>query len=175
MLINTKNKLKTILVAMTALFICQGIAAQDSVTVSAKDLLPMTGNWTGRLTYLDYSSGKEQSIAAKLGIQRVGDSDDFIFSFSYPDEPKANSSDTVSVHYYGTMVDEEVVQLKTRPCSDCLTLITEQFALDGNEQKPALIRRSYLATKTSLNIRKEVKYLDGAEWIQRNEYRLERE
>jgi hypothetical protein len=170
-----KTELKNFLLLSNFLICTQVLLAQDSVTLQAKDLTPLIGNWKGNLTYLDYSSEKENTIPVQLVVYRLGESDDFVFSFSYPEEPKANSIDTVSVHYYGTMLDEEVVQIKTRPCPACLHLITEQFALDGNDQKPAFLRKRYQVDPSKLEIRKEVKFLDEEGWIKRNEYRFERQ
>jgi hypothetical protein len=67
-----------------------------SPKIKAKELNILTGaRWSGTLSYLDYSSSKKVSILSDLVVSSAGKKNSWIFSFEYPKEPKANSSDTV--------------------------------------------------------------------------------
>ena len=56
----------------------------------------MIGKWTGSLTYLDYSSGKSFSMPANVEISESG-TKNLIFDYKYPNEPKANVADTITI------------------------------------------------------------------------------
>src|SRR5690349_6018730 len=83
-------------------------AAGQTPRVGAEDFRRLTGaRWTGMLFYRDYSSGKEVSIRANLTVAEPhGDGSSWVFEYEYPDEPKANSKETVTLGEGGTRIDE---------------------------------------------------------------------
>ncbi|MEO6819792.1 MAG: hypothetical protein ABI266_00785, partial [Ginsengibacter sp.] len=70
-------------------------SAQIIPKISMKDFGTLSGSWQGSLTYLDYSSGKPFTMPADITVRRIKKSNKFIFSNIYPNEPNANSIDTM--------------------------------------------------------------------------------
>ena len=71
----------------------------------------------------------------------------FIFLNLYPDEPKATSSDTLTISNSGKMVNNETVKSKRKLGNGNTEIITELLGKDGNDNKPALIRTTYTVGK----------------------------
>jgi hypothetical protein len=53
-------------------------------------------------------------------------------------------------------------------------MITEVDGNDGNDNKKAVIRHTYLLKSNAFSIIKEVKFEGTDKWIKRNEYQLNR-
>jgi hypothetical protein len=153
-------------------FLTTGLTTKDA-TLKANDLLQLPGTWEGQLTYLDYSSGKPYSMPAHVNITTIKQNAAYGFAFIYPDEPKANSTDTILVDLKQQTIDGHAVQKVTR--TDSLIWIeTTHTSVDGNDNKPALIRHTYAIGKSKLSIRKDVQFTGTATWIQRHEYLFRR-
>lgn len=164
-----KKRSAFIIILFYTLFICSGFA-QTSIKVSAKDFKPLIGIWHGTLTYLDYSSNKPYTMPADITIEQVGKTNKFIFSNIYPDEPKANSADTITINISGEMLNEEIVKSKRKLVDGNTQIITEYLSVDGNDNKPALIRHTYTVGKSIFTKRKDVQFVGQNEWIKRHEY-----
>lgn len=147
------------------------ILAQKRATISNKDFTPLIGRWQGTLTYLDYSSSKPYTMQADIDIEQIGKSPKYIFANSYPKESNANSNDTITVSDNGGMINEEIVKSKRKLQNGNLEIITEFLRTDGNENKPALIRHTYIIGKNDYINRKNVQFVGQTEWIKRNEYK----
>lgn len=145
-------------------------SAQTLSKVKQKDFQTFVGNWNGTLTYLDYSSNKPYTMPANLEIKQLKKSNVFIFSNLYPDEPKANSSDTLTISNDGKMVNNETVKSKRKFRNGNTEIITEILSVDGNDNKPAIIRITYTVGNTIYTNIKEVKFIGQNEWIKRHEY-----
>ena len=141
--------------------------------ISVADFKPVAGEWFGHLTYLDYSSGKPYTMPANVQITLLNKEHKLLFASSYPDEPKANSTDTTIISADGAMIDEEVVK-SVKKLNDNTEIITEYKATDGNDNKPAIIRHTYTLSNKRFSIKKEVKFEGTTEWIKRNEYNYSR-
>ena len=149
-------------------FLTTSLTTKDA-SLKANDLLQLPGNWEGQLTYLDYSSGKPYSMPAHVNITAIRKNAAYAFAFIYPDEPKANSTDTILVDLKQQTVDGHTVQKVIR--TDSLIWIeTTHTAVDGNDNKPALIKHTYAIGKSKLSIRKDVQFTGTTTWIQRHEY-----
>ena len=95
----------TSLVGCVLAAVCYGQSSLfDSITV--KQLL---GDWKGRLTYLDYQSNKPYTMPADLIVTQLPNGYQLVFSNIYPNEPKANNHDTLTLREGGKMIDNEVV------------------------------------------------------------------
>ncbi len=94
------------------------------------------------------------------------------FEYQYPDEPKANSTETVAIGKDGKMFDGEAVIERTNLTDKTLKIVTEKSGPDND--KKALFRFTYLLSKTSFSIKKEVKYEGTTEFFVRNEYNWKR-
>ncbi len=146
------------------------LAFPQTPRVRAEDLRRLTGaQWTGELTYLDYRSNKKVSIPSNLTVtQSAGDELSWVFEYQYPDEPKANKKQTVTVSKDGNVIDGETVIERTSLDGGTLRIVTEQSGKDNN--KDALFRFTYLLGPSSFSLKKEVRPAGTAEFFERNEY-----
>ncbi len=145
----------------------------DEPVITSDDLNILTGKkWSGKLTYLDYKSNKEVSIPAELTVEKTDDQDVFIFINEYPEEPKANASETIRIDDNGKTFSNETVTEKISDESGYLKLVTEREGMD--DEKPALIRHTYFISIKKFVIKKEVKFSDGVNFITRHSYEFER-
>jgi hypothetical protein len=158
------------LIVIAALFVSLSLKAQ----VTVKDFEPAFGTMKGTLTYLDYTSGKPFTMPAIIILSAgTSGSGTIIRSLSYPEEPKANGTDTIIISAGGTMIDDE--KLVSRSVNAAQTeIITERDGIDGNDRRKAKIRHIYSISNTVFRIRKEVRFEGTDQWIQRNEYRFSR-
>ncbi len=148
-----------------------GAAAQ---TISAEDLKKLTGCWRGSLTYLDYGSGRPLTILANMDLTQIGNSNKFALTNAYPDEPKANSADTLTISADGSMLNDETVKSRKKLKQGKIEIVTEVKGIDGNDNKPALLRYTYEIGDNTYTLRKDVKFLDKKKWIKRHEYSYQR-
>ena len=156
----------TSLVGCVLAAVCYGQSSLfDSITV--KQLL---GDWKGRLTYLDYQSNKPYTMPADLIVTQLPNGYQLVFSNIYPNEPKANNHDTLTLRDGGKMIDNEVVMSKERLPNGDIEIITEYEGVDGNENTPSTIRRTYTVGKSSFMLRKDIRFKGQAKWINRHEY-----
>jgi hypothetical protein len=148
----------------TLLFASCVVAAQS---VSVKDLRVLVGGrWVGTLVYLDYGSGKRTEIKSNLNVVKKSDGV-WTFEYVYPDEPKANGSSDVALADNGKTFNGQTVTSKQRR-DGTLQIVTTK---DGDDNsKKATFRYTYSITPKAFSIRKEVQYVGGSEWFERNTY-----
>jgi hypothetical protein len=160
-----KNRLLTIVF----LLLCTFAKAQ---TFQVKDLSHSLGSWEGKLTYLDYSSGKPFTMLANVKISLTENKKGYIMGYEYPKEPQANSKDTTYEvdQFFGK---DKIVDFKKESNGD-FRLVTEIMGEDGNDNKKAILRHTYLLKSATYSIIKEVKFEGSDSWIKRNEYLLTR-
>ncbi len=137
-----------------------------------KDLSSSLGSWEGKLTYLDYSTGKPYTMLANILISLTENKSGYIMGYEYPKEPLANSKDTTYVtdKLFGK---EKIVEF-SKDVNGGFTLVTEIEGEDGNDNKKAMLRHTYHLKLNTYSIIKEVKFEGGDKWIKRNEYLLNR-
>jgi hypothetical protein len=157
----------TLIIIFLTTTICR---AQNSFKTIQKDFYKLSGAWEGSLTYLDYSSGKPYTMPADIAIQRIGKTNKFVFSNIYPNEPNANSIDTISISIDGKYIDKELVKSRRKLPNGDIEIITEELGKDGNDNKPATFRHTYTLGPTTYKNRKDVQFTGGTEWINRHEY-----
>jgi hypothetical protein len=164
------NKISHILTLSCILLLTLICGALVRFNTIQKDFNKLSGSWNGSLTYLDYSSGKPYTMPANLEIRRIAKTNKFVFSNIYPNEPSANSKDTVTISTDGKFIDKELVKSRRKLPNGDLEIITEEFGKDGNDDKPATFRHTYtLGPSTYIN-RKDVQFTGETEWINRHEY-----
>jgi hypothetical protein len=66
-------------------------------SLQVKDLSSSVGSWEGKLTYLDYSSGKPFTMSANINIGLTADNLGYVMGYEYPNEPHANMKDTTFI------------------------------------------------------------------------------
>lgn len=161
----------TILLVASSLF---GLTFAQQPKADKKDLQRLTGaQWRGTLTYLDYRTNKKVSIPSNLTVtQSAEDKLSWVFEYQYPDEPKANSKDTVTISRDGKTIDGETVIERKNLAGNTTRIVTEKSGSDND--KSALFRFTYLLSARSFSIRKEVRYEGSTEFIERNQYSWQR-
>lgn len=157
--------MKNIIVATLFMLFCISSKAQ---LIHINDLSASVGYWKGKLTYLDYSTGKPYSMSANIKVSLTEDKTGYIMGYEYPDEPHANSKDTTYVD--GKLFGKDKIVEFNKTSEGGFTLVTEIEGEDGNDHKRALLRHTYLLKNNSYSIIKEVKFDSIDKWIKRNEY-----
>lgn len=152
-----------------------GFGQRQHPVVSTADFSKAFGFLKGSLTYLDYSSGKPYTMPANITLMiDASNSNNIIQVMEYPDEPKANGKDTIRITEKGTKLDgENIVQKQMLPSGD-MQIITEKEGKDGNDNKKALIRHTYLINKDKYSVQKDVKFENEDKWIRRHTYSYQR-
>ena len=143
-------------------------------TITSKDLKNLAGYWEGSLTYLDYSSNKPFSMPANIVVKDFKNSNLIICSLIYPKEPNANALDTIFISKDGRLLNNAAITFKRRFNNDSLQVVTEIRGNDGNDNKAAIIRHTYMLGRNSYSVKKEVQFAGQTAWILRNEYRFKR-
>jgi len=157
--------MKNILFVTAFLLVCSSLKAQ---LVQVKDLSNSVGSWEGKLTYLDYSTGKPYTMSANIKIGLTADKKGFIMGYEYPKEPQANSKDTTFIvgNYFGK---DKIIEFK-KDSDGGYKMITEIDGNDGNDNKKAILRHTYILNSNTYSIIKDVKFEGTDKWIKRNEY-----
>lgn len=109
-------------------------------------------------------------MPADLEIKRIAGSNDFQFMHAYPKEASANSTDTLVISDDGLTIDAEPVISKKKAANGNREIITQSEGRDGNENKEALIRHTYVIGENVFEIKKEVQFKGTKEWILRHTY-----
>ena len=164
-------------IAFAVLFTCQVFAQPSNSiitenTVGPEDIEIILGDWTGSLTYIDYSSNKPYTMPADVSVKQDKNKNKLTLNFKYPNEPNANSKGQISISKKGDKINKEIVVSKQELSNEQLEIITEYNGKDN--KKKALIRNKYILGSNQFVIRKEVRFENSNEWIMRNEYSFER-
>ena len=159
--------MKRFLFTIVIAFMFSSIKAQS---LEVKDLSSSVGSWEGKLTYLDYSSGKPYTMLANIKIGITADNMGYVMGYEYPKEPHANSKDTTFIvgNYFGK---DKIVEF-TKYSDAEYKMTTEVDGNDGNDNKKAVLRHTYLLKSNTFSVTKEVKFEGSDKWIKRNEYLL---
>jgi hypothetical protein len=159
--------MKNILFFTAFLMLSFSVNAQS---LQVKDLSNSVGSWEGKLTYLDYSSGKPYTMSANIKISLTENSNGYIMGYEYPNEPQANSKDTTYIvnKLFGK---DKIVEFK-KAADGGFLLVTEIVGEDGNDNKKATLRHTYILKSNTFSIIKDVKFEGTDKWIKRNEYLL---
>lgn len=149
------------------------VSAQNA-KMSVNDLKTIEGKqWVGNLTYVNYGSGKKVSIPSNLTVTRSNaDRNIWVFDYQYPDEPKANGKSDIKLSSDGKMFNDGSVIEKQKLPGGVLKFVTTKDGMDDN--KPSLLRYTYLVSKRAFSIKKEVRTEGSAEFFERNTYRWTR-
>ena len=114
-------------------------------------------------------------MPAELVVKEFKNNSTFIpCMLLYPQEPKANTPDTIYITNGGRYLNDELIKRKQSYRNDSLEIVTEIQGIDGNDHKPALIRHTYNIGRKSYSLKKEVLFTGQAQWILRNKYQFSR-
>ena len=153
-----KNSQLLILMIAVTLFSTLHLCAQaNGKLLKIKDLEKVIGTWRGTLTYLDYSSGKPYTMPADLIINFANEQKALDRSFEYPDEPKANSKDTMKLEKNGLFLNDAKITENEIESTGNFTIVTEynsfsmrkdvQFIGKHADLKAAVLARGRLAVE----------------------------
>jgi uncharacterized membrane protein YphA (DoxX/SURF4 family) len=143
-----------------------GIHAQ---TVTKKDFTVLEGKWKGTLTYLDYTSNKDETIKSNA-IVEVKKGNVFTLGFYYTDEPKKGGKDRYRINAEGTMINNMKVIERTVQPDGGLKIVLESRGTDGNDHKAATFHHVLLIEPGKFSMSKLVRFDGEADFFRRNEY-----
>ncbi|HNR17668.1 MAG TPA: hypothetical protein PKG90_13450 [Chitinophagaceae bacterium] len=147
-------------------------SAAKSQTVSSEDFKPIEGEWKGKLTYLDYTSNKQDTIDAWLTAKLRGKAVDF--SIGYPGESGKGGKDRYEIKDNGTKINGMKIIDRTTTGDGMLKLVLEEKGKDGNDHKPATFHYELIIGETTFIMTKLVKFEGSDQFFQRNQYRFNR-
>lgn len=161
------------LFAFSILLFSESYSQEISKTSSESKIVPedlkiILGDWTGTLTYLDYSSGKPYTMPANLSVKQGKNDFELLLLITYPNEPKANRSEKIKISKDGKQLNKKHIKAKEELPNGQAQMITEYEGKDN--KKKALIRNTYILSGKQFTIRKEVQFENSDKWIIRNEY-----
>ncbi|GAA4280301.1 hypothetical protein [Gaetbulibacter aestuarii] len=138
--------------------------------ISIKDLKNIPGFWQGKLTYLDYNSGKPYSMPVNLEVEPIAGTNNLLLSISYPDEPNANGMDTLFISKNRKFINASAIVRRQELPNKTALIVTRSKGRDGNDNSEVLIRYSYTIGPSEFKLKKEVQLLNDTTWIKRNEF-----
>jgi hypothetical protein len=164
--------MKSLILFFTSLFCFLSLksSAQNAVQIQQSDIAMLQGSWKGSLTYLDYRTGKPYTMPANTIISAIPQSNNLLVEMIYPDEPKANGKDTLKVNAGFSSFDDCAIISRKKLADGSIEIITTHKGKDGNDNKNAIIRKTYTIGKNKFTNRKDVQFEGTTEWIMRNEY-----
>lgn len=172
-----------ILIAASMLFACapsepvkissiETIGADTSTTkppkASLDDFKILVGdNWSGSLNYLNYGSDKRSTIPANLEINLKGERK-IKYKIIFPKEPNSNSSDTISISKDGSKLDGQIITDRSIDEDGSLVLTAQSRDYDDNQE--ADIRTTYTISEREFRMKKDVKFDNDEDFLNRNEF-----
>lgn len=165
-----------ILIVFTVLLSFEGYA-QETTTMSSEKITPedlqiLIGEWTGSLTYIDYSSNKPYTMPANLNVKQGKNENQLLLFNIFPNEPQANSKDKIILSKNGMSLNKKDLKSKKRLSDGSIQITTEYMGNDN--KKKALIRNIYVLGEKQFVMRKEVQFIKTSEWLKRNEFKYKR-
>ena len=149
--------------------------AQKPYEIQPEELKNLQGSWKGSLTYKDYSTGKESSIAATVVCHRAkpeNESRTWVMNFDYPLEKGHDHSEEYRINKEGTVISNQPLVEKTLLPDGSLKIILEEKGKDGNDQKPATFHHIIKLSASTLTITKMVRFEGEQVFFKRNEYQF---
>lgn len=162
------------IITFIAIFISITAFSQTVKSVPVKDFEPAFGEWSGSLTYIDYRSNKPYTMPTNCNIKANG-SQQLIIQIKYPNEPQANGYDTMTISTNGQYIGTANVVAKKQLPDGTLQIITEEKGMDGNDNKPAILKHIFTIGKSVYSNVKEVKFDGTSVWLKRNAYSFKRQ
>ncbi len=175
---NVLNIKPAIFVILFSILLSSESNAQETSTalpeqiITPEDLSNLLGEWTGRLTYADYSTNKPYTMPVNLIVEPGKNANQLLLFYIYPNEPKANSKDKIVVSKDGMNLNKQALKSKQGLSNGQIQITTEYIGKDNKQE--AVIRNIYIWGAKQFIIRKEVRFEPAGEWIKRNEFSFER-
>lgn len=144
------------------------LGGTEANAVAERDLALAVGDWTGTLSYLDFSSGASVALPLELSIQQDGPC--LSLEFVFPEEPQANSESQRCLSAGGTQFDERPITERTQADES----VSFELAYDGEDNgKPALKRETYRFSEETLFVETAFRRSEADAWTVRNTIEVE--
>ncbi|MGB5388372.1 MAG: hypothetical protein WBN20_16440 [Eudoraea sp.] len=160
--------MKTTYILILCIVIGWSSFGQPQVTISDFEKLD-NSNWIGSLMYINYTDGQEVTLRTTMQILLEGNK--ILMHTQYSDEPKANSKESIKIRKDGAYLGNEELIEKNMEMG-ILKLVTKYQGKDNN--KTAMIYKTYTISENEFTIEKRVDYLDSEQKILRNRYRYQK-
>ncbi|MGB5430328.1 hypothetical protein [Eudoraea sp.] len=160
--------MKTTYILILCIVIGWSSFGQPQVTISDFEKLD-NSNWIGSLMYINYKDGQEVTLRTTMQILLEGNK--ILMHTQYSDEPKANSKESIKIRKDGAYLGNEELIEKNMEMG-ILKLVTKYQGKDNN--KTAMIYKTYTISENEFTIEKRVDYLDSEQKILRNRYRYQK-
>ncbi|MGB5226883.1 MAG: hypothetical protein WBN55_01370 [Eudoraea sp.] len=160
--------MKTTYILILCIVIGWSSFGQPQVTISDFEKLD-NSNWIGSLMYINYTDGQEVTLRTTMQILLEGNK--ILMHTKYSDEPKANSKESIKIRKDGAYLGNEELIEKNMEMG-ILKLVTKYQGKDNN--KTAMIYKTYTISENEFTIEKRVDYLDSEQKILRNRYRYQK-
>lgn len=157
-------------IACLLLLVTTGANAQ---TLSGSDFKPLEGKWTGKLTYLDYTSDTPVTIKVNAAVEMKSENQ-FTLSFYYTDEPAENEKNNYVINGNGTRLNDMHLIERALQTEGALKIVLERKDRDGNDHKPATIHQVIVIAEKFFTITKLVKFDGEEQFFQRHQYSFSR-
>ena len=146
--------------------------SQSDISVTEQDFGRLAGtNWTGTLSYLDYSSKKMSAIPVGLDFKSPkGRTLKYVITF--PNEPQYNSKEKMKLSRDGKQLDGHMVVSKSTESDGSLNIITQHKGKDDGQT--AMIKMRYNINDNAFTITKDVKPMTAQAYFLRSEYKFTR-
>lgn len=144
----------------------------DTAFVAIEDFARLSGGeWTGELSYLDYSSGTPQSIPVKMQFAPASGTD-IDYKLIYPKESQYNAEEVLSVSPGGDRVNDKILTSRILNPDGRLMLVTEHDAEDNG--RAAKVRLTHMISDDLFVLSKDVRFDTDGSFVRRNAYTLRR-
>ncbi|MDC6350957.1 hypothetical protein PP178_05290 [Zeaxanthinibacter sp. PT1] len=174
--IHHNSRIVVFIVLMLFIFPPAALFGQNigSDRIRTEDLKMLVGNWTGLLTYLDYSSGNPFSLPVQLKVYESNSPFKLRLEEIFPNEPGANNKSRLSISKDGRFINKKPIKSRKTLSNGQLQIVAKYRQKDGNEGKMAINRMTYTIDKSEFSLKKEVQFDDSEDWITRSYYEYKR-
>ena len=144
----------------------------EAPVVTITDFKVIEGDdWTGDLTYLDYSANKRVTIPTAATVS-IKPPTQLKYSVSYPKEPWEDTKATLKLSKSGRVLDGHPVIYREIQSDGSLEIRTTYHGKDND--RPAQIRMAYTLNASAFTISKDVRYDEDTDFANRNIYAFTR-
>jgi hypothetical protein len=93
-----------------------------------------------------------------------------LFVHVYSEDPRENVSDTITISKDGKKLNQERIKVKRYSAGGDLEIITEAAGFDHDNNKAAIVRKTYIVGKKRYNYKKQVQLQGEEEWLDREDF-----
>lgn len=129
------------------------------------------GEWSGTLSYLDYSSGTKEEIPVSMRFEAVNENS-MSYLIKYPGEAQHNAREAYYWSADGRSLNDAQIVSRSELEDEGIEIVTEGNGTDDG--RSATIRTTYILTTHQFTVRKDVRFSTEGTFLNRNEYTLSR-